>query len=120
MAVFERIRELGLLKALGVGPGRILALIFIEGGLQTGIAIALALTLSVPGLRYLTEQGLDLSRLGGISFAGMAIDPVWHGVVTPMTVVGPVLTLVFIVSVSVLYPALKAARISPVDAMRHQ
>ncbi len=120
MAVFERIRELGLLKALGVGPGRILALIFIEGGLQTGIAIALALTLSVPGLRYLTEQGLDLSRLGGISFAGMAIDPVWRGVVTPMTVVGPVLTLVLIVSVSVLYPALKAARISPVDAMRHQ
>jgi ABC-type lipoprotein release transport system permease subunit len=120
MSVFERIRELGVLKALGVSPGHVLALIFIEGGLQTTIAMVVALVLSVPGLAYLADHGLDLSGLGGLSFEGIAFDPVWRGVVTPWTIVGPVLTLVFIVSVSVLYPALKAARISPVDAMRYQ
>jgi ABC-type lipoprotein release transport system permease subunit len=120
MSVFERIRELGVLKALGVGPGHVLALILMEGGLQMSIAIVVALVLSVPGLAYLADHGLDLSGLGGMSFAGMAFDPVWHGVVTPWTIVGPVLTLVFIVSVSAFYPALKAARISPVDAMRYQ
>jgi len=120
MSVFERINEIGVLKALGVGPGHVLALILIEGGLQTAIAIIVALTLSVPGLAYLADHGLDLSGIGGMSFAGMAFDPVWRGVVTPWVVIGPVLTLVFIVSVSVLYPALKAARISPVEAMRYQ
>ncbi len=120
MSVFERIRELGVLKALGVGPGHVLGLILIEGGLQTAIAIVVALTLSVPGLAYLADHGLDLSGIGGMSVAGIAFDPVWRGVVTPWTIVGPVLTLLFIVAVSVLYPALKAARISPVDAMRYQ
>ena len=88
--------------------------------LFTAIAIIVALTLSVPGLAYLADHGLDLSGIGGMSFAGMAFDPVWRGVVTPWVIIGPVLTLVFIVSVSVLYPALKAARISPVEAMRYQ
>ena len=36
MAVFERIREFGILKALGVGPGTVMWLIFVECGLQTG------------------------------------------------------------------------------------
>ncbi len=120
MTVFERIRELGVLKALGVGPGRILGLILLEGGLQMSIAIVIALTLSVPGLAYLMHNGLDLSSIGGMSFAGIAFDPVWRGVVTPMTIIGPVVILVLIVSLSVLYPAVKAARISPVDAMRHR
>ena len=89
-------------------------------GLQMGMAIVIALTLSVPGLAYLIHNGLDLSSIGGMSFAGIAFDPVWRGVVTPMTIVGPVMTLVLIVSLSVLYPAVKAARISPIDAMRHR
>ncbi len=120
MSVFERIRELGVLKALGVGPGHVLSLILMEGGFQMGIAIVVALVLSVPGLAYLADHGLDLSAIGGMSVAGIAFDPVWRGVVTPWTIVAPVLTLVFIVSVSALYPAVKAARISPVDAMRYR
>jgi putative ABC transport system permease protein len=120
MAVFERIRELGVLKAIGVGPGLIMGLILLEGGLQAAIAVVVGLVLSVPGLFYLTRHGLDLSGLGGTSFAGIAFDPVWHGVVTPMTIVAPVVTLLFMVGISVLYPALKAARLKPVEAMRHQ
>ncbi len=120
MAVFERIREFGVLKALGVEPGRVLTLILVESGLQTGFAILVGLTLSVPGLWYLTEVGIDTGRLGGVSMMGIAFTSIWYAVVTPTTFMGPVLTLVFIVFIAVLYPAFKAARISPVEAMRHQ
>ena len=120
MAVFERIRELGVLKAIGVGPGHIMGLVLLEGGLQAAMAVVIGLALSVPGLLYLTRYGLDLSGLGGTSFAGIAFDPVWRGVVTPTTIVAPVITLLFMVGVAVLYPALKAARLKPVEAMHHQ
>lgn len=120
MAVFERIHELAVLKAIGVGPGRIMMMIVMEGGLQTAIAIAIGLVFSVPGLWYLTRYGLDLSALGHTSFAGIAFDPVWRGVVTPMTVIAPAATLLFMVGLSLLYPAAKAARLEPVEAMRHQ
>jgi putative ABC transport system permease protein len=51
---------------------------------------------------------------------GVAFDPVWHAVVTPNTIAGPMVMLLVMVFLAVLYPALKAARLRPVEAMRHQ
>ena len=119
MAVFERIRELGVLKAIGVSPGTVMGLIFTESALQTLLAVTLGLSLSLPGLWYLTNVGIDTGALGGISLMGVAFNQIWYAVVTPYTLWGPVLALVVMVFLAVLYPALKAATITPVEAMRH-
>ena len=120
MAVFERIREFGVLKALGVGPGQVMSLILVESGLQTGLAVAIGLTLAAPTLWYLAQTGIDTGALGGTSMLGVSFVPIWYATVTPATVAGPVLILVVLVLLAVIYPVLKAARISPVAAMRHQ
>jgi len=120
MAVFERIREFGVLKALGVGPGGVLRLILVESGIQTGIALTAGCLLSIPALWYMVKIGIDMTWIGGISISGIAWDPIWKAAVTQETYMGPVITLVFIVSIAVLYPAVKAALIRPVSAMRHQ
>jgi ABC-type antimicrobial peptide transport system permease subunit len=119
MAVFERIREFGVLKALGVGPFDVMRMILIESGIQTGIAVVVGLALGVPGVLYLAHTGIDLSQLGGVSVLGIAFDPIWRAAITRGVFTGPVLTLLLIVAVAVLYPALKAAWIRPVDAMRY-
>ena len=120
MAVFERIREFGILKALGVEPLRVVALIFIESCMQTGMALAIGLTLSAPSLWYLSSRGIDVGALGGTSMMGLSMASIWKASVSPTVIVTPVFTLVFIVLLAVVYPALKAGRISPVEAMRHQ
>lgn len=120
MVVFERIREIGVLKALGVGPGRVLSLIVAESAVQTVMAVLGGLALSGPGLWYLTKVGINMGSLGGVSVMGLAMDPVWRAKVSVNTFASPVLTLVIIVFFAVLYPALKAAWIRPVEAMRHQ
>jgi ABC-type lipoprotein release transport system permease subunit len=120
MAVFERIREFGVLKALGVSPQFVFKLVLIESGLQTMMAVAVGILLSLPGLWYLTRFGIDVGKMGGMSVMGMAVNPVWYALVTTYTFLGPLTTLILLVFAAVLYPALKAARISPVDAMTHQ
>ncbi len=119
MAVFERIREFGVLKALGVGPFDVLRLITVESAIQTGLAILVGVSFAVPGILYLSQTGLDLGRFGGFSVMGIAMDPVWRAVVTTGVFSGPIVTLVLIVSAAVIYPALKAALIDPVDAMHY-
>jgi ABC-type lipoprotein release transport system permease subunit len=120
MAVFERIREFGVMKAIGVTPATVLGIILAEAALQTGIAIGIGLALSVPGLWYLTHVGIDTGAMGGMTLMGVAFNQIWYAIVTPHTFWGPVIALVVMVALAVVYPALKAARLGPLEAMRHQ
>ena len=120
MAVFERIREFGIMKALGVGPGAVLRLILAEAAIQTVLAVFIGCALSIPGLWYLTEVGINLMSLGGITIHGLAWDPIWRASVSAQSYTGPVITLVVIVMLAVLYPAVKAAMIVPVRAIYHR
>jgi ABC-type lipoprotein release transport system permease subunit len=119
MAVFERVREFGLIKALGVGPSRILTLIFLECGVQALIAVLIGTALALPGMWYLQNVGIDVGNLGGMSMMGLATRQIWYGVYDASTLQGPIVMLVVIVVMAALYPALKAALIRPVAAMRH-
>ena len=120
MAVFERIREFGVLKAIGVSPRRVLALILTEGALQAALAIAVGLLASLPTLWFVVSRGIDVGQLGGTAIMGVSMDRIWTGAVSPVTIAGPVFILLFIVGLAVLFPAVKAARISPVEAIHHQ
>jgi ABC-type antimicrobial peptide transport system permease subunit len=120
MAVFERVREFGVLKAIGAGPVDVMRLILAECAIQTGLAVAIGVAISIPSVAYLADTGLDIGSLAGVSIMGIAMDPIWKAVVSPYIFAMPIGVLLSIVVLAVLYPALKAALIEPVEAMRHQ
>jgi len=118
MAVFERMREFGLLKALGMRPIRIVkgilteALIILLVGLFTGNALGLASAWA------LSFHGIDLSALAqGVEYAGMS--RVIFPLVLPKDMLGANLVVLLLGLLVCLYPALKAARFTPVEAMIH-
>jgi len=119
MAVFERIREFGVLKALGAGPGAVLRIIFLETLIQAGLAIVIGSVLSVPGMIYLSRVGIDVGVLGGMSIHGIAWDPIWRAAISIQAYARPIVTLLVVVVLAVLYPAFKAALIRPVQAIHH-
>ncbi len=119
MAVFERTRELGLLKALGLTPARITGLILWEAVFLSALGSALGGLLG-GALDYLiVTRGIDLSVGGeGFSQMGVTFDPVIKGVVRPE---GVLITLLMVFAISILaalWPALRAATLRPIDAMR--
>ncbi len=120
MAVFERVREFGVLKAIGVGPLGVMALILAETAIQTGIALVLGIALSLPALLYLSTTGLNIAAMASVSIMGASFNPIWKAILAPSLFSQPILILLFIVVVAVLYPALKAALIQPVTAMEHR
>lgn len=120
MAVFERIREFGVMKAIGFGPFTVFSLIALESALQTLIATALGVALALPAMVYLARVGIDTGAIGGMSMLGMSMMQRWKGIYTLATVQGPVLILWLMVALAILWPAVKAARIRPIEAMRYR
>jgi ABC-type antimicrobial peptide transport system permease subunit len=118
MTVFERVREFGVLKALGAGPLDVLRMIYLESAIQCALALAIGLALGTPLLWYLARVGIDVAGLAGVSVIGIAMASVWKAELSAAVFAGPIATLVAMTTVAVLYPALKAAWIQPVEAMR--
>jgi len=118
MAVYERIREFGLLKALGMKPWWIVRQVLTESFYLLVLGMIVGTGLGVLSILALSGTGIDLSAVAaGAEFAGMSrvIYPVIQG----KDVVSANL-VVFILGIIVsLYPAIKAARFTPVEAMAH-
>jgi ABC-type lipoprotein release transport system permease subunit len=118
MAVFERMREFGLMKALGMKPWWILREVLVESFLLLMCGLIIGNLLGFLSIYALSGSGIDLSALAaGAEYAGMsriiypavAARDVWVANLT-------VLLLGLLVS---LYPALKASRFTPVQALTH-
>ena len=120
MAVFERVREFGVLKALGTSPGRVLKLIYAESTIQTGIAVVCGMLLSIPLIFYLTDTGIFLGSEECLAVMGLAWDPNMRALFDVQSFTRPIVMFIVIVSLAILYPALKAALIRPVRAMHHR
>jgi putative ABC transport system permease protein len=111
MAVYERIREIGTIAAIGTLPRRILSLFLVEGfflgvfgavvGALSGLGIVLVLNLWKLAFRF-GQQDLVLAPTIAASEIVIAC------------------LLVIVVSIlASLQPALKASRMEPIDALRH-
>jgi ABC-type lipoprotein release transport system permease subunit len=118
MAVYERIREFGLLKALGMKPWWIVRQVLTESFYLLVLGMIVGTGLGALSIFALSGTGIDLSSLAaGAEFAGMS--RVIYPVVQSKDVVTANL-VVFILGIIVsLYPAVKAARFTPVEAMAH-
>ena len=123
MSVFERTRELGVLKALGLRPSKMIVLIVIESILLSAIASVIGLMIGGLFDYYLVNYGIDMSGGTGepLAMMGMNLDPVMKGVVNFNLLFFVPMLSVFVISVlASLWPAIRASRLNPVEAIRSE
>ena len=112
MAVYERVNEIGTIAAIGTRPGKILAL-FVTEGFLLGILGTLAGTI----ISLITIAGMNASK---ITFdfgrqTGLQLAPT----IDSAEVITVVLIVIGIAVLGSFQPALKAARMDPITALRH-
>ena len=115
MAVFERVREIGLMLALGMRPSSILAQIIVESilllviGLSVGNALAFASIVPLKGGIDISivAEGMEMFGASSVLYPEMQMNDVILANIV-------VLVLGFLASLS---PAWRASRYEPVEAI---
>ena len=107
IVVAQRIRELGLLRALGAGRGQMLRAVLAEA-----MTVGMIAALVGIGVGSMLAAGLK-NLLGKFLSLPSGFPPITTNAVVIALIVGVVVTMI-----SALIPALRATRISPMSALR--
>ena len=118
MAVLERKRELGVVLALGLRPAAIFRIVYLESLLLAAVGLVIGLALAIPLVLWLQANPIEITGEGvqAMELFGMEPEMTWK--LKPLNPIGSVLTILGVAIAAALYPALKASRGRPVDALR--
>ncbi len=115
MSVLERTHEIGVMKAVGARDGHVLGLFLVEGALIGLLGGCLGLLFgwlaSFPGEAF----ALSVVKRQGELHPDQALFafPLW-------LVLGVPLFAMLVTTLAALYPARRAARVNPIEALRHE
>jgi ABC-type lipoprotein release transport system permease subunit len=114
MSVFERTREIGILAAMGMRGGRIMAMFFAESSLLAVGGIAVGVVLGSLLSAYVQRYGFFIGDFGitGILIGERIYTYLTLNDIITLTIMAFVITLL-----AALYPAWLAAKMEPVEAL---
>ena len=115
MAVFERVREIGLMQALGMRPRLILVQILLESLYLLCLGLLLGNLLALVTIKPL-ESGIDISSVAqGMEMMGMGTS--LYPVLSSADMVMSTAVVVILGLLASLGPAWRASRLDPVTAL---
>jgi putative ABC transport system permease protein len=119
MSVFERVREFGVMMALGTKPRQVVGLVVQEACVLALVGIAIGATLGSGVTLYFASAGIDLSAFAeGAATFGITTTVIYTKLLAG-NVFSMTLAVLLVVLVVAVYPAVRASRLKPVDAIRH-
>ncbi len=118
MSVFERIREFGVLMAIGMKINKLYLMIvfeaFIIGVLGTLLGLILGLIMEIP----LSHSGINLSMFS-VGLESFGVGAIIYPVLSIGNIINAVIFMPFVAVLGALYPAYKAIKLEPIYAINY-
>ncbi len=120
MSTYDRMKEFGIIRAIGATPWTIIKQVSLEAIILTFIASIIGTIVGLSAALYFQKYGFDVSGQGNFSFGGVVMDPIWKASVSLGIILLPIGLMMSTSILSSLYPASIAARIKPVEAIHYK
>ncbi len=120
MSTYDRMKEFGIIRAIGATPWLIIRQVSLEAILLTFLASIIGTVIGLSIAIYLQVYGIDISGRGNLAIGGIVFDPIWRASISLKSVFLPVVLMMLTSIVASIYPASIAARIKPVEAIHYK
>ncbi|MCP4805781.1 MAG: ABC transporter permease [Proteobacteria bacterium] len=121
MSVMERSREFGIMMAIGYSPRQLFSLVMAESAMLAILGLGLGALVTIGPYTYLSNNGIDMTEMyaaqGGVEIQGVGFDMVLNIGIFPENAVAIAAAVVIATVVAGIWPAWKAGRVNPVEAI---
>ncbi len=120
MSVFERVREFGVMRAIGARPRTLFAVVLLEAAMLGLIGVILGLVVGIPVVLWYAQNPIVLSGDYAAAMEAFDIAPVIVFDLDRNNLLGTPLVMFVVAMLAALPAAVRASRGQPVDVMRAQ
>lgn len=120
MSVFERTREFGMLMSVGMNKVKVFTMILLETSYLALIGAFSAIWIGLGTIALFSRTGIDLSAVGGDSMNDFGYDALVFPALDTEFFYQLIILVIFAAILSAIYPAYKALKLKPAEAVRKE
>jgi len=120
MTIFERTRELGVLMSVGMSKLRIFSMIILETTFLVVTGSVFGSVIGSLSVYFSSKNGFDISGFGGDSLSDFGFDSIIYPTLDSMFFVNLAILVLITSVLAAVYPAYKALKLNPAEAVRKE
>ena len=125
LSVYARIRQIGILRAIGTTPRGVMSMLLVEAMILGSISVGIGGAVSGYGAYYFEKNPIELSSMGDLDMEkylaqyNMVAEITFPTDFNPTNIILQMFIMLILNLVTVIYPIIMMNRFTPTEAIRY-